>query len=192
MRIRARSRGGLMWQRFQPRALWSMVTKKNGSIAYSKHLLGNLLWNWGVANNPLMSMSTDVRHTTAADERVPWNQLIAYGMGGLIPIALFNIAPQLMGLLGNISLGLSAFWLGTIMIVPRLWDAFSDPVMGHISDNTRTRWGRRRPYVLLGGIVVAVSFVAIWWVPRGEWLRELLLTEAAYNWLQLAYILGGM
>src|SRR5258705_3901257 len=139
-----------------------------------------------------MLMSTDERQTTAADERVPWNQLIAYGMGGLIPIALFNIAPQLMGLLGNISLGLSAFWLGTIMIVPRLWDAFSDPVMGHISDNTRTRWGRRRPYILLGGIIVAVSFVAIWWVPRGEWLRELLPTEAAYNWVQLAYILGGM
>ena len=54
-------------------------------------------------------MSTDHQHTTAPEDRVPWNQLIAYGMGGLIPIALFNIAGQLMGLLGNISLGLSAF-----------------------------------------------------------------------------------
>ena len=102
-------------------------------------------------------MSTHERHTTAAEDRVPWNQLIAYGMGGLIPIALFNIAGQLMGLLGNISLGLSAFWLGTIMIVPRLWDAFSDPIIGHLSDNTRTRWGRRRPYILFGGIAVALE-----------------------------------
>lgn len=137
-------------------------------------------------------MSTDPRHITAEEDRVPWNQLVAYGMGGLIPIALFNIAPQLMGLLGNISLGLSAFWLGTIMIVPRLWDAISDPIMGHLSDNTRTRWGRRRPYILVGGVAVALSFVAMWWVPRGDWVRVLFPTEYAYNWFQLAYILGGM
>ncbi len=137
-------------------------------------------------------MSNDQRHTTAPEDRVPWNQLVAYGMGGLIPIALFNIAPQLMGLLGNISLGLSAFWLGAIMIAPRLWDAFSDPIMGHISDNTRTRWGRRRPYILIGGLGVAVSFVVIWWVPRGDGVRALFATESAYNWFQLVYILGGM
>jgi glycoside/pentoside/hexuronide:cation symporter, GPH family len=137
-------------------------------------------------------MSIDHQHTSAPEDRVPWNQLIAYGMGGLIPIALFNIAGQLMGLLGNISLGLSAFWLGTIMIVPRLWDAVSDPIMGHISDNTRTRWGRRRPYILLGGIATALSFVAMWWVPRGEWIREIFVAESSYNWFQLAYILGGV
>jgi GPH family glycoside/pentoside/hexuronide:cation symporter len=136
-------------------------------------------------------MATD-QPTIAAEDRVPWNQLIAYGMGGLIPIALFNIAGQLMGLLGNISLGLSAFWLGAIMIVPRLWDAISDPIMGHISDNTRTRWGRRRPYILLGGIATALSFIAMWWVPRGEWIREVFVTESAYNWFQLAYILCGV
>ncbi len=137
-------------------------------------------------------MSTPQRHTTAAEDRVPWNQLIAYGMGGLIPIALFNIAGQLMGLLGNISLGLSAFWLGTIMIVPRLWDAFSDPIIGHLTDNSRTRWGRRRPYLLVGGMAVALSFVAMWWIPRGEWIREIFASDTAYNWFRLLYILVGL
>jgi GPH family glycoside/pentoside/hexuronide:cation symporter len=127
-----------------------------------------------------------------AEDRVPWNQLIAYGMGGLIPIALFNIAGQLMGLLGNISLGLSAFWLGTIMIVPRLWEALSDPIIGHLSDNTRSRWGRRRPYLLVGGLAVALSFVAMWWVPRGDWIHDVFPGETAYNRFQLAYILGGV
>ncbi len=139
-----------------------------------------------------MSVPERQRHTTSAEDRVPWNQLIAYGMGGLVPIALFNIAGQLMGLLGNISLGLSAFWLGTIMIIPRLWDAVSDPIVGHFSDKTRTRWGRRRPFILLGGIATALSFVAMWWVPRGEWFKSLFETQAAYNWFQLAYILGGL
>jgi GPH family glycoside/pentoside/hexuronide:cation symporter len=137
-------------------------------------------------------MSTNQQHTTAAEDRIPWNQLIAYGMGGLIPIALFNIAGQLMGLLGNISLGLSAIWLGTIMIIPRLWDAISDPIMGHFSDNTRSHWGRRRPFILFGGIAVALSFVAMWWVPRGDAVIALFPSEAAYNWFQLAFILAGL
>ena len=132
------------------------------------------------------------QHITSAKDRVSWNQLIAYGMGGLIPIAIFNIAGQLMGLLGNISLGLSAFWLGTIMIIPRLWDAVSDPIVGHISDNTRTRWGRRRPFIFFGAITVALTFVVMWWVPRGDAVEAYFGSETAYNWFQLAFILGGL
>src|SRR4030042_5970973 len=96
---------------------------------------------------------------TKREKDIPFSQLAAYGAGGIIPIALFNIAGILVGLMGNISLGLSAFWLGVILIIPRLWDALSDPIIGHLSDNTRTRWGRRRPYLLVGGILVALFFV---------------------------------
>lgn len=137
-------------------------------------------------------MATTEEHSTAAEDRVPWNQLIAFGLGGLIPIALFNIAGQLMSLLGNISLGLSAFLLGTIMVIPRLWEALSDPVVGHLSDNTRSRWGRRRPYILIGGLAVAVSFVAMWWVPREETLRTYLSSDRAVTWSQLAFVLGAL
>ena len=137
-------------------------------------------------------MSSHIHHTTAPEDCIPWNQLIAYGAGGLIPIALFNIAGQLMGLIGNIGLGLSAFWLGVVLIIPRLWDAISDPVMGHISDNTRTRWGRRRPYLLGGAIAVALSFVLMWWVPKGDAVMAYFSSEAAYNWFQLGFILAGL
>lgn len=120
-------------------------------------------------------------HIPSPEDRISWPRLLAYGSGGIIPIALFNIAGQLMGLIGNIGLGLSAFWLGVIMIFPRLWDAVSDPVMGHLSDNTRTRWGRRRPYIFTGGLLVAISFAGMWWVPDG-----------IGEWVQLAFILGGL
>jgi GPH family glycoside/pentoside/hexuronide:cation symporter len=129
------------------------------------------------------------RHVTQPEDRIPIRQLVAFGFGGIIPIALFNIAGQLMVLIGNISLGLSAFWLGVIIIIPRLWDAVSDPIVGHLSDNTRTRWGRRRPYLLVGGIAVAISFVLMWWIPTGAIAQSWFPTEAAFQWFQLGYIL---
>jgi GPH family glycoside/pentoside/hexuronide:cation symporter len=137
-------------------------------------------------HSPTEKISSD------STDRVSWNQLIAYGMGGVIPIALFNIAGQLMSLLGNISLGLSAVWLGVIMALPRLWEAFSDPIVGHLSDNTRSRWGRRRPFILFGAIAVALSFVGMWWVPRDEWIQSMFTSEWMQSICQLVYILGGM
>jgi len=76
-----------------------------------------------------------------------------------------------------------------MIVTPRLWDAISDPLMGHISDNTRSRWGRRRPYLLIGGIAVAVSFVLMWWIPKGDIVHDWFPSETAYQWFQLGYIL---
>ena len=126
------------------------------------------------------------------NDRISFGQLAAYSAGGIIPIALFNVAGQLIGLMGNISLGLSAFWLGLILIIPRLWDAFSDPIIGHLSDNTRTRWGRRRPYLLIGGIAVAVFFVVMWWIPKGEAVHAWFPSDAGYQRFQLGYILFAL
>jgi GPH family glycoside/pentoside/hexuronide:cation symporter len=130
--------------------------------------------------------------TTKSEDKIHFSQLAAYGAGGIIPIALFNVAGILVGLMGNISLGLSAFWLGAILIIPRLWDALSDPIIGHLSDNTRTRWGRRRPYLLLGGIAVAVSFVVIWWIPKGDSVHSWFPTDSGYQAFQLVYILVSL
>ncbi len=133
-----------------------------------------------------------MENTTKPEDRIRFTQLAAYGAGGIIPIALFNVAGILVGLMGNISLGLSAFWLGAILIVPRLWDALSDPLIGHLSDNTRTRWGRRRPYLLVGGILVAVFFVVIWWIPKGDMVRTWFPSDTGFQWFQLGYILFSL
>lgn len=129
------------------------------------------------------------KQASQKNEKIKFSQYAAYGAGGIIPIALFNVVGILVGLMGNISLGLSAFWLGLILIIPRLWDAFSDPFIGHFSDNTRTKWGRRRPFLLWGGILTAVLFVVLWWIPKGEAVEQWFPTETGYQIFQLAYIL---
>jgi GPH family glycoside/pentoside/hexuronide:cation symporter len=63
------------------------------------------------------------------------------------------------------SLGLDPTWAGLAMSVSVFWEAITEPVMGHISDNTRSRWGRRHPYMLVGGLVMALCSYLIWTVP---------------------------
>ncbi|QLC26393.1 MFS transporter [Parasphingopyxis algicola] len=62
---------------------------------------------------------------------------------------------------------LSATLAGTIISATRLFDAVIDPLMGSISDQTRSRWGRRRPYLLIGGILCALSVLLLFSNPLG-------------------------
>ncbi len=54
---------------------------------------------------------------------------------------------------------------GIAIAVGKLWDWINDPLFGYITDHTRTRWGRRRPYLLFGAIPFAIAFTMMWWVP---------------------------
>jgi len=59
--------------------------------------------------------------------------------------------------------GLSGTWAGVILFVGKAWDAVTDPMMGALSDRTRSKYGRRRRYFLLGALPVFVSWVALWY-----------------------------
>lgn len=112
-------------------------------------------------------------------DRIPFAQKLAFGLGMAVPIAFVNSVAQMTNLIFNIGLGVSLFWLGVVQMLPRLWDAVSDPVLGHLSDKTQSRWGRRRPYIVLGGMAVSVTYVMIWWMP-----------QTAPEWVLLVYYLG--
>lgn len=57
--------------------------------------------------------------------------------------------------------GLPPASAGLALLIPKIWDAINDPLMGALSDNARTRWGRRRPFIALGGSLLVVAIAAI-------------------------------
>lgn len=59
-------------------------------------------------------------------------------------------------------------WAGLALLVPRLWNVVADPIVGVLSDRTRTRYGRRRPYLLGGAIFWGLCFAALFNLPRGQ------------------------
>ena len=85
-----------------------------------------------------------------------------YGGGGQ---ALIGVLYSVF--LTNI-VGLEPAFAGAVTLISEIWDAISDPVMGMISDNTKTKMGRRRPYVLIGGCLLVVAFALIFLPVGGE------------------------
>ena len=63
-------------------------------------------------------------------------------------------------------LGVNTALVGTALMIPRIWDAFTDPVMGLISDNYHSKWGRRKPFIVIGAALMGIVFGLIWLVPE--------------------------
>jgi len=116
-------------------------------------------------------MALKKHHITSKEDRLPFIQKTGYGIGAVVTIVAVNSLMQLTGLFYVLGLGISVIWIGWAQAIPRLWDAITDPIVGSISDNTRSRFGRRIPYILLGGLLVGVTFALLFMVPR-DWSKE--------------------
>ncbi|MFI8342879.1 MFS transporter [Streptomyces sp. NPDC085639] len=117
-----------------------------------------------------------------------------YASGSLVT-GTFTTLPGLL-LLPYLTdtLGVGAALAGAIVFVPKAWDAVLNPLVGRASDRTRTRWGARRPYVLLGGLAMALAFALTFAGPlpgsAGAWFTAAgyLLTATAFAFFQVPYV----
>ncbi|WP_317130449.1 MFS transporter [Robertkochia marina] len=103
----------------------------------------------------------DMKNTHEYSEKVPMGQKIAFGLG-MLANQMFPAALGVFMVVLVQDLGFPPLLWGLIFFLPRLFDAITDPIMGFISDNTKSKWGRRRQYVFTGAVIMGVSFVAMW------------------------------
>jgi len=98
---------------------------------------------------------------TTTRDKVPMGQKAAFGAGHLVN----NLLPGALGVFSFFLLtafGMDPFLAGLLGGLPRLYDAITDPIMGYVSDNTTSRYGRRKPYILIGAIWSGVLFMVLW------------------------------
>ncbi len=116
---------------------------------------------------------------TAPQDRIPFLQKVLYGVGAFVN-NLLAAAIGGMTIVLNLGLGMNPALVGLLGAIPRLTDAVTDPMMGYLSDNTRSRWGRRRPYIFAGALAVGLIYIVLWQLPAGR-------SESFYFW----YFLTG-
>ena len=97
----------------------------------------------------------------ATTRTVPFYQRLTWGVGSLGTIMYLNVFTALALYYLTVVLKMDPKLAGSLIFAARLVDAFSDPIMGWVTDHTRSRWGRRRPYLLLGAVVCGCSLPAV-------------------------------
>lgn len=126
-------------------------------------------------------------YITAEKDRVPVIQKFAFGAGNLVN----NLLPGALGIFMFFLLtafGMDPFLAGLLGGLPRIFDAITDPIMGFISDNTRSSYGRRRPYIFIGAFLSGILFAILWQMDETN--------TVMYNFwyfliLSLVYIIGN-
>jgi len=111
--------------------------------------------------------TANVASKSSSSDKLTLFSKAAYGSGGAAECMMANLVIILALPIFNLGLGIDAGLISLALFIQKFWDAVSDPLMGNISDNTRSRWGRRKPYILIGSILTGLFCMAMWMPPAG-------------------------
>ena len=115
---------------------------------------------------------------TAPRDRISFPHKIAYGVGGFVNNLLAQGIGNMMIVL-TLALGMDFRAVGLLGSLPRAFDAITDPLVGFISDKTKSRWGRRRPFLFIGAIASGIVFALLWQMPAPTQFRLKLVDYGA-------------
>lgn len=103
---------------------------------------------------------------TIVGRAVPTRDLWGYATGEAVNSVALNGISNFALLFYTQVMGMSPELAGLALFIATFWDAVSDPIMGSVTDHTDTRFGRRHPYMVIGGVVFSLAFVALWLIPE--------------------------
>lgn len=132
-------------------------------------------------------MQEQIRQDEQASQRLSFREKAGYGIGDLgFNLYWANISAFLLIFYTDV-MGLGAAAVGTMILVTKLIDAATDPLMGAIADRTRTRFGRFRPYLIWGALPMAFTGVLTWTVPDLGETGRLVWAYLTFSLMMLAY-----
>lgn len=110
-------------------------------------------------------MSGSVAEVVEPSEKLPFKTKLAYGSGDLGTAITAALRGFFLLFFFTDVARLDPAAAAAILLIGRFWDAFNDPIVGWLSDRTVTKWGRRRPWLLIGAIPFGLLFFLLWVVP---------------------------
>ncbi|MDO4572466.1 MAG: MFS transporter [Clostridia bacterium] len=125
------------------------------------------------------------REILRTNVKLSFRTKLCFAMGDIYSGGFFNLINFFYAYFLTDVMRINPVWAGAIFTVSKIWDAVTDPLMGVISDRTKSRWGRRRPYFLWGIPLILLSFTLMWFPLSGG-------TEASrVLFFALAYMLAN-
>jgi GPH family glycoside/pentoside/hexuronide:cation symporter len=119
--------------------------------------------------------------------KLSFREKFGYGLGDTASHFSWDLAGMFLFFYYTDVYGISAAAAGTIMLVTRVWDAISDPLIGIISDRTNTRWGKFRPYMLWFAVPLGATLVMLFTTPDFDQTGKIIFAACAYLMLSTFY-----
>lgn len=120
------------------------------------------------------------------EKTITRKSVLAYGMGGFGRQSLYIIQNTFLMYYFVSVAGLNSAAVGIMMMLAKVWDAINDPIMGSLVDNTHSKYGKVRPYILYGAVPLALSFFAMFAIPQG------FSQTGKMIWATVFYVATGM
>lgn len=113
-----------------------------------------------------MESNSKSTNSGVGERRLSFKEKLGYGLGDIgSNIFIVTTGMFLLFFMTDV-LKINPALAGTALIFPKFWDVISDPIMGKISDSTKSKHGRRRPYLLYGAVPFAITFIVIFIAPN--------------------------
>ena len=120
--------------------------------------------------------------------KVPFISKLAYGFGDVGCNFSWSFVVSFLMIFYTDVFGISMAAVATLMLVSRFWDAFNDPLIVKLSDRTKSRWGRYRPWLLFGAPITALVLLLCFWAhPDMDYTGKIIYMSITYGLLVLGY-----